>query len=98
MADNLNIKGIRDDEPHARGRAHPRGKRRKPFVIESRIVSPEDAPKECVFRALGLGEWWAHGRYETASRRDQAYAAMVKKENMARIPHWGHWEYRKRDD
>lgn len=98
MADNLNIKGIRDDEPHARGRARPRGRQRKLFAIEGRNVYPEDASTNCVFRALGLGEWWVHGRYETASRRDQAYAALVRREAASRIPRWGCWEYRKRDD
>ena len=98
MADNLNIKGIRDDEPRKRGRAHPRGKRPKPFVVEGRIVYPENEHPNSDFRTLGLGEWWVHGRYETASRRDQAYAAMVKKEATSRIPRWGYWAFRKRDD
>lgn len=98
MADNLNIKGIREDEPHERGRAHPHGKHRKTFVVESRIVYPENEHPNSVFRTLGLGGWWVHGRYATASRRDQAYAALVKKEATSRIPRWGHWEFRKRND
>jgi hypothetical protein len=96
--DNLNIKGIRDDEPHVRGRIRPRGKKRKPFVIESRIVYPDDIPRHSIFPALGLNDWSVHCRYHTESARDQAYAAMVKKENTARIPRWGYWEFRKRDD
>ncbi len=94
--DNLNIKGIQDDAPRRRGKV--RGTARKPFAVECRIVYPKDAPRDCVFRTLGLGGWWVHGRYESASRRDQAYAALVKKEDANRLPNWGHWEFRKRDD
>ncbi len=92
--DNLNIKGIRDDELARRGK-----KRRghKPFVIECRIVYPENA-KDSVFRVLNMDRWGVQARYETAVRRDQAYAALVRKEEAGRLPRWGHWEYRKRDD
>lgn len=96
--DNLNIKGIREDEPHVRGHIRPRGKARKLFAIESRLVHDPDAPKQLVSRQLGLGGWWVHGRYKTASRRDQAYAAMVRKEADSNFPRWARWEFRKRDD
>ncbi len=96
MVDNLNIKGVEDDTPRRRGKV--RGKARKPFAIESRIVYPDDAPAHCISRALGPGTWGVWGRYETASRRDQAYAALVKREAAGRIRRWGYWEYRKHDD
>lgn len=98
MADNLNIKGIRDDEPHARGRAHPHGKRRKPFALECRLVHDPDAHPNCIFSTLSLGEWWVWRRYTTASRRDQAYATLVRKEEAGRISRWSRWGYRKHDD
>lgn len=97
IVDNLNIKGIREDEPPRR-RGKTRGKARKPFAIESRLVHDPDASRHCVMRQLGLGEWWVCRRYTTATRRDQAYAALVKKEAAGRLPRWAHWEYRKRDD
>jgi len=89
--DNLNIKGIRDDEPVRRGKK--RGGR-KPFAIEAHLDHDPDA----LMRQLSLDRWWVWRRYETASRRDQAYATLVKKEQTNHIPQWGHWEYRKRDD
>ncbi len=95
MADNLNIKGIREDEPPARGRAHPRGKARKPFALECRL---KRSVPDSLARQLGRGDWWVWGRYTTAARRDQAHAALVKKEETNPIPRWGHWEFRKRDD
>ncbi len=98
MADNQNIKGIRDDEPQPKGRYSPRGKRRKPFTVESRLVPSDNTPKNSVFYSLGFGAWWIHGRYETAARRDQAYAALVKKEDPGRQPRWSYWEYRKMGD
>jgi hypothetical protein len=91
MADNLAIKGIEDDTPRRRGK---KCRSRKLFAIESRY-RPDD--RRSVFRCLNLYSWWVHGHYETASRRDQAYAALVKKEKNARRP-WGRITYRKRDD
>ncbi len=96
--DNLNIKGIRDAEPHARGRAHPHGKQRKPFALECRLGHDPDTPEHSALRQLGLETWWVWGRYVTASRRDQAYAALVKKNERTSLPRWSRWEYRKRDD
>ncbi len=94
--DNLNIKGIEDDNPRRRGKT--RGKARRPFAIEARLVHDPDAPSILVSRQLGLGKWWVRGRYTTSSRRDQAYAALVKKEASSHIPRWARWEFRKRDD
>ena len=91
--DNLNIKGIEDDKPRRRGKT--RGKTRKPFAIESRLVHDPDLPRRSVLRQFGLGEWGVWGRYMTASRRDQAYAALVKREAASRLPRWGSWRYRK---
>lgn len=96
LMDNLNIKGIEDDKPRRRGKT--RGKARKPFAIEARLVLDPDAPKESVMRQLGLGKWWVWGRYKTASRRDQAYAALVNKEARSHLPGWSRWEYRRGDD
>ncbi len=93
MADNLNIKGIRDDDPPARRGKRSRG--RKPFAIESRLMYPKDEHPNSIFRTLNLDGWWVHGRYETAARRDQAYAALVKKEAAGPENRWGYWEYRK---
>jgi hypothetical protein len=95
--DNLNIYGIPDDEPRP-SRGKPRGKRRKPFAIECRLVPNPNTDSSTVMRArLGLRTWWTWGRYETATRRDQAYAALVKKQ-LSTPPYWWKWEYRKRDD
>ncbi len=94
--DNLNIKGIEDDMPRRRGKT--RGKVRKPFALECRMAPSPDAPKRSVLRQLNLKKWWVWGRYTTSSRRDQAYAALVKREAASTWPRWSHWEYRKRDD
>ena len=91
--DNLNIKGIEDDTPRRRGKV--RGKARKSFAIEARLARNPEAPKNSVF---GREKWGIWSRYKTALCRDQAYAALVKKEATGRIRRWGHWEYRKRDD
>lgn len=96
LMDNLNIKGIRENEPPARRGKKSRG--RKLFAIESRLVHDPDAPKRLVSRQLGLGKWWVWSRYETALRRDQAYAALVRKESDSNLPRWARWEFRKRDD
>jgi hypothetical protein len=96
MTDNLAIKGIEDDTPRRHGKT--RGKSRKPFAIESRLVHNPDAPEHLASRQLGLKKWWVWGRYETAPRRDQAYAALVKREERTALPRWSCWEYRKRDD
>ncbi len=94
MTDNLAIKGIQIDEPKQGRRLKPRGKVRKSFTIEYRFL----IPKRSILRwQLNLEKWGTWGRYTTAARRDQAYAFMVKKEKD-RLPSWGRWEYRKRDD
>ena len=97
MTDNLSIKGIREDEPHARGRFKPHGKRRKPWVIESRI---KRHVSNSLAHTLGLCDWSVHTRYTTKARRDQAYATLVKKAiSFKQLPrYWWQWEYRKRDD
>ena len=93
IMDNLNIRGIQDDTPRRCGKT--RGKARKPFAIEARLALKPHTPKKSVFWQLGLKKWWVWGRYKTASRRDQAYAALVKREERDRHKYWGHWEYRK---
>jgi len=94
MNDNLNIKGIREDGPPAR-----RGKKardRKRFVIQSRHQPGPD------YRHTGLGflfrsmaDWSTHSRYYTASARDQAHAALVKKESISYMRHWTRIAYRR---
>lgn len=80
-----------DDQTHSGRRLKPRGKQRKPFVIEWRV---KYSVSSAFARRLGLRGWWAHSRYTTAARRDQAFAALVKK-----APGFGRiqWEYRKRE-
>lgn len=95
MADNLNIKGIEDDAPRRCGKK--RGGR-KPFAVEARLVPDPDAPKHSVLRQLGLGNWWVWGRYHTESARDQAHAALVKKERVSQLARWSSWEFRKGHD
>lgn len=93
MPDNLNIKGIEGDEhPQGSRRIKARGKRRKPWLIEGRIqrrVTPGLASM------MRLRDWGVYHRYPTKARRDQAYAALVKKAHIGR---WFSWEYRKRDE
>ena len=43
-------------------------------------------------RVYGWGVW---GRYRTQAARDQAYAALVKKEGNT-DPRWSYWEFRKK--
>ncbi len=97
MADNQSIHGIRDDEPRP-GRGKARGGQRKPFALEFRMVRDPNAPTHSAVIWIRMGTWGVWGRYTTASRRDQAYAALVKKEASNPFPSWCHWEYRKRDD
>lgn len=93
MPDNLANFGIRDDEPVGSRRLKPRGKRRKPFAIEARV--PRRVTSSLA-TTLGLRDWWVHSRYTTRARRDQAYAALVRREPQSP----GYWrrEWRKRDD
>ncbi len=92
--DNQRIKGI---ELKARCDPHRRvhGKQRKLWKIESRLHYPNAHPLS-VFHDLNLSGWGVWSRYSTQARRDQAYAAMVKKEG-ARSLVWAHWEFRKVD-
>jgi len=90
--DNLAIKGVESDASRGK-RVKPRGKQRKPFVIEYMIQSP----RKSVLNSFGFGKWGVWARYRTAAARDQAYAALVKKE--ANSPHWwSTWKYRKRKE
>lgn len=94
--DNLSNFGIKDDTSRA-GRSKPRGKQRKPFAIECRIAR---RVSDGLARELGLLNWWVHSRYTTARRRDQAYAALVKKAERDGLAIRFRWktEYRKRND
>lgn len=91
--DNLANKGIENDLPAGKLRFSPRGNRKKPWVIESCLR----CPAKSVLRQLNLYGWSVWGRYRTETARDQAYAALVKKERNAL--HWmAHWEYRKKSE
>jgi hypothetical protein len=90
--DNLANYGVKTDEMVGSRRLKPRGKRKKRFVIESRITRETTT---ALVTFMGLDNWWVHSRYTTRARRDQAYAVLVKKSHNDR-----YWkpEYRKRDD
>ncbi len=75
-----------EDETHSGRRLKPRGKRDKPFMIETRCVRPNPS---AFMRSWH--EWHLYRRYETEARRDQAYATLVKK---ARTGWDQYWEYR----
>lgn len=78
-----------EDETHSGRRMKTRGKRRKPYVIEWRFVSDR---KNSVFAQMGMDKWHIYNRYETESRRNQAYAVLVKKAKTG----WGSYsEFRK---
>ena len=91
--DNLSIKGIESDV--SPGKFKARGQTKKPYTIESRLTPPSH-PLSVFHSFEKLREWWVRSRYPTAARRDQAYAALVKKERSNGSP-WAHWEYRKGD-
>ena len=92
--DNLNIKGVREDEPRRRGNRKKVG--RKKFFVESRYrPGPDYRPSGLDFLFRYWADWSIHSRYHTASARDEAYAALVKKSNVGYIRHWTRFEYRK---
>ncbi len=97
MPDNLNIKGIESDEfPQGARRIKARGKRRKPWGIEWRI---ERHVSNSLAENLGLYGWSVYNRYTTKARRDQAYAALVKKDATSRLGRsWWQREFRTFDD
>ena len=79
MADNLDIKGIADEEQPRGEKFRTKGKRKKPYGIETRTL--HDRPRKySIFRTLKLHLWYGFSRYETRDRRDQALAALVKKD------------------
>jgi len=77
--DNLSTHGIESDEARRRGKKN-RG--RKGFVLQARSVA---GPGYRSTSGLGwlwksLQKWYTHSRYHTESARDQAYAALVRKD------------------
>ena len=88
------IPGAYDDQTNSGRRMKPRGKRRKRFAIEARYITLR---KNSILNRLTRFTcgWYTHSRYATESSRDQAYAALVKKEERASLPGWGRWKYRK---
>lgn len=77
-----------DDQTDNGRRLKPKGKRRRPFIIEYRLSIRNP---EMFFRWTN---WSTYTRYETENRRDQAYTALVKKAENHTF--WKS-EYRKRD-
>lgn len=74
----MNDKNAYEDETHSGRRMKPRGKRRKSYVIETRYLPPPER-RIPFFDCRGMYDWHTYHRYETESRRNQAYAALVKK-------------------
>ncbi len=93
--DNQRIKGIESDLPVGSVRHNVRGKQRKLWKIESRLQYPNAHPRS-VFHNLNLQGWGTWSSYTTQARRDQAYAAVVRKEGVRSLL-WAHWEFRKVD-
>lgn len=97
MADNLNIKGIADTEQQPGRRIKPKGKRRKSWAIEVRYPRPEGETPGLYRLFSKLAEWHVYSRYDTESRRDQAFSALVKKSHLD-YPYGGRApQYRKVD-
>lgn len=67
-----------DDQTDSGRRLKPRGKRRKRFVIEFCFSSPRD---KMFFPSLA--GWHTYSRYASQAARDQAFAALVKKEKYS---------------
>lgn len=77
--DNLSIKGIDPAEQTPGRRLKIKGKRKKLWGIETRTL--HDRPRRySIFRSLNLHVWYGFAKYETRDRRDQAIAALVKKD------------------
>ncbi len=77
--DNLSIKGIDPGEQSLDRRFKTRGRQKKPFGIEAR-TRHNPHRKYSIFRTLNLHVWYGFSRYKTRARRDQALAALVKKD------------------
>ena len=88
------IPGAYEDRTHSGRRMKPRGKRRKRFTIEARYILLR---KNSFLSRLTRydGGWHVYSRYATESSRDQALAALVKKEKLGFLPGWATARYRK---
>ncbi len=92
--DNLGNRGIREDEPRRRGNRKKIG--RKKFFVESQYrPGPDSRPSGLGFLFRHFADWSVHSRYHTASARDEAYAALVKKAAVSYMRHITRIEYRK---
>lgn len=92
--DNLSNKGLREDEPRRRGNRKKVGRKR--FSIQSRYrPGPDYRPSGLGFLFRHFEDWSTYHRYHTASARDVALAALVKKANVSYMRHWTRVEYRK---
>jgi hypothetical protein len=89
--DNLSNFGLKDDE--IRSSRKSKGGKAKPWKIESRM---QHSVASGLARTLGFRDWWTSGRYTTRARRDQALAALVKKEDsyIQTWPGFPRFEYR----
>ncbi len=91
--DNLGNRGIREDDYRRRGNRKRLGRKR--FIIQSRYrPGPDYHPTGLGFLFRHFENWSTHSRYHTASARDTAYAALVKKEAVSMMRHWTRIEYR----
>jgi len=93
MTDNQRIRGIESDA--TRGQHAPRGKQKKPWLIEWRIIPPPNR-RSVIYQLPLLMKWSVWGRYTTAARRDQAHASLVRKQENSSVL-WGRSIYRKVD-
>ena len=94
IMDNLKNKGIREDDFRRRGNRKKIGRKR--FVLQSRHrPGPAYRPTGLGFLFRHFEDWSTHSRYHTASARDEAYAALVKRQKVSYMRHWTFIEYRK---
>lgn len=87
-----------DNQSQSGRRIKPHGKRRKHYTIECRWARElyGDA-LDSIASVCGLYNWWVYSRYTTKDRRDQAYAALVKKSLNEGSIFKGHTEWRIND-
>ncbi len=92
--DNLGNRGLREDEARRRGNRKKAGRKR--FVVESRYrPGPDYRPSGLGFLFRHFEDWSVHSRYHTASARDEAHAALVKRARVSYMRHITRIEYRK---
>lgn len=81
-----------DEADAARGRRVKTKKdRKKPYAIESRLISTSEGS---IINVFGLDQWFIHKRYETEAQRDFAFRVLVKK-SKREFRGWSRTEWRK---